>query len=195
MMRWEVGVRPAARMLGAVGEIRAWRQRWLHPASALIVPVVAAEPVLTAWAGHPLMFGGARPHVTVMYPFLPPHRIDSAVRREIVELAARRSSFSFSLTHVDQFPGVYYLAPQPTAPFVELTADIQARWPECQPYGGAFDEVRPHVTIGFGDHPVADLAGLEVQLPIALQATELWLLEQSARGWRTRGRFLLGTRG
>ena len=172
---------------------RAWGQVWLHPASALIVPVVKAEPVLTEWAGHPLTFMGARPHITVMYPFLPPHRIDAAVRQAIANMAAHMSPFSFSLTHVDQFPGVYYLAPQPTAPFVQLTAATQERWPECKPYGGVFDEVRPHVTIGFGDRPVADLAELEVRLPIEMEASELWLLEQSAGRWRTRGRFLLGT--
>ncbi len=187
------GVRPAGRILGAIAGARAWGQRWLYPASALVVPVVKAESVLTEWAGHPLTFMGARPHITIMYPFLPPHRIDSAVRQAIADLAAHMSPFSFSLTHVDQFPGVHYLAPRPTAPFVQLTSATQARWPECQPYGGVFDEVRPHVTIGFGDRPVADLADLEGRLPIAMEATELWLLEQSAGRWRTRERFLLGT--
>lgn len=177
---------------GTAREARAWVGRWLHPASAIIVPTLGAEPVLMEWAGRKLRFGGAPLHVTVMYPFLPIRRLDAAVHEGIADLAASVESFSYSLAQIGEFPGVFYLSPEPKAPFVELTAATQARWPECLPYGGAYDQVRPHVTIGLGDRPPADPAQLAPLLPIRLEATELWLIEQGAPGWRTRARFPLG---
>jgi hypothetical protein len=47
------------------------------------------------------------------------------------------------------------------------------------------------MTICFGEPP-ADPADLKPALPIVTRASELWLLCQTAGGWRTRRRFPLG---
>lgn len=166
----------------------------LRTGTDLIVPVLDAAPAVAAWLGTSKAdFGGVPLHVTVMYPFLPARSIRQADEQWMAELAASIASFEFALTHVDTFPGVYYLAPEPAAPFVAITEAIQRRWPSCQPYGGVYTSVIPHVTIALGDDPPADPADLGRVLPIVTRASELWLIDQTPYGWRPRRRFPFGS--
>jgi hypothetical protein len=48
------------------------------------------------------------------------------------------------------------------------------------------------MTVAVAERLPADPAVLERDLPIRTRADELWLLEQTVRGWRTRRRFPLG---
>lgn len=177
---------------GAVGRAAVWAR----PASALIVPVLDAEPVVAAWLRRDRVdFDGAPLHVTVMFPFLPARSVSAAEEESVAELARGIRPFQFALARLGRFPGVLYLAPEPAAPFVGITEQIQLRWPSCRPYGGAYDSVIPHMTVAFGDAlpgDPGDPGALERVLPITTQADELWLLEQTPRGWRTRRRFPLG---
>jgi hypothetical protein len=179
----------------AAGALTGQVAMWLQPATALIVPVLEAEPAVSAWLGQQkVAFHGAPLHVTVMYPFLPARSVTKADEADVADLADGIEPFAFSLDHVDQFPGVYYLAPVPARRFVEITERIRQRWPACVPYGGQFGSVVPHVAVAFGAAPPADLAALAARLPIASRVDELWLIEQGWRGWRTRRRFPLGGR-
>jgi 2'-5' RNA ligase len=165
----------------------------IWPASVLIVPVPAAEPAVAAWLGRDRVeFDGVPLHVTVMYPFLPARSVSPAVERAVAELARGIAPFPFTLARLGRFPGVHYLAPEPAAPFAAITELVRRAWPGCEPYGGRYDSVVPHVTIALGDAPPADPAGLERGLPISATADELWLLDHSQRGWVTRRRFPLG---
>jgi 2'-5' RNA ligase len=127
-----------------------------------------------------------------MYPFLPARSVRQPEAERLAELTASIAPFDFALTRLDTFPGVYYLAPEPATPFVAITKAIQKRWPSCQPYGGAYLSVVPHMTVSFGDGPPAEPAELERLLPIVTRATELWLLCQTPNGWRNWRRFPLG---
>lgn len=179
-------------MRSALGRARGRAELWLRPSSALIVPVLDAEPAVASWLGQQSVdFDGAPLHVTLMFPFLPAR---SLADREgsIAAFAADSEPFSYSLTRVGGFPGVHYLAPEPADRFVDMTERVMARWPGCRPYGGAFDSIVPHVTVAFGDEPPADLGLLQAKLPITTSATELWLLEQTAQGWQTRARYPFG---
>lgn len=167
----------------------------VRPASALIVPVLDAEPAVAAWLGQSRVdFDGAPLHVTVMYPFLPARSMGAADEEAVAELARDIEPFPFALSRFGGFPGVIYLAPEPAASFVAITELIQRRWPSCLPYNGAYESVIPHVTVAFAEQPPADPAVLAEQLPIKTTAAELWLLRQTVRGWRTRRRFPLGQR-
>lgn len=166
----------------------------LRPGTDLIVPVPDAEPVVGAWLGTPKVhFGGVPLHVTVMYPFLPARSILQAETRCLAELAAGIAPFDFALTHLDTFPGVYYLTPEPAEPFVAITEAIRRRWPSCQPYGGVYDSVIPHMTVAFGNDSPADPDELEPLLPIVTRASELWLLSQAPGGRHTLRRFPFGS--
>jgi hypothetical protein len=179
---------------GAVtGPVTGRVAMWLLPATALIVPTLEAEPAVAAWLGkQKVAFHGAPLHVTVMYPFLPARSVTAADEADVAALAAGVEPFAYSLDRVNQFPGVYYLAPEPAPAFVEITERIRQRWPACVPYGGKFDAVIPHVAVAFGESPPADLTALAARLPIASRADEFWLIEQNWRGWRLRRRFPLG---
>jgi 2'-5' RNA ligase superfamily len=149
----------------------------LRPGTNLIVPVLDADPVVGAWLGIPKAdFGGVSLQVTVMYPFPPARSVQQAGKQRIAGPAAGSAPLDFTITHLDTFPGVHYLAAEPAAPFVAITEAIQRRWPSCRPYGGTYDSVIPHVTVAFGADPPADL---ERTLPIVTRASELWLFGQT----------------
>lgn len=163
-------------------------------ASALIVPVPEADETLAlgqdaAASGEP----SVPAHITVLYPFVPAHRIDAVVERRVAEIAGTFPPFAFRLDRVDRFPDVLYLAPEPAKPFVELTRTFNRYWPEYPPYRGAYVDVVPHLTIRDGEEPVGLADSLSRLVPIPARAGELWLLVEQPDGvWSVRRRFPLG---
>jgi 2'-5' RNA ligase len=163
-------------------------------ASALIVPVPNAEPAVGGWREQldPTAAAGMPAHITLLYPFLAPGRIDPSVEQELEQLFGRFGSFRFALTRVERFEGVLYLAPDPQEPFVELTRAVEARWPDHPPYEGAFDTVVPHLTVVQGKEPPGVEEALKKALPLETEATEVRLMVQGDdRRWSARARFPL----
>ena len=140
---------------------------------------------------------GARPHVTVLFPFLPEAKLTPAVRSALVGIAASAEPFEVRFASVRRFDGVLWLEPEPAAPFRHLTAAVVARWPDWPPYGGLFDTVIPHLTVVESD--IALLDGLEpiiaAALPFTSRATHLetWFQDPAGR-WQPRWRIALGRR-
>lgn len=168
--------------------------RLLRPASILLVPAPEATPALREWRGTDLLPGGVPAHVTVMYPFLPARAIDGGVEAELARITASVRPFAFRLTEVGRFPGVLYLRPVPAEPFADLVGLVTRRWPAYRPYGGRYPEFVPHVTMAQGGAADEDTERLNRMLPITCQASEVLLMTESPRGWRTRSRFpLCGT--
>jgi 2'-5' RNA ligase len=163
-------------------------------ASTLIVPVPAAKPALeVSSALDDAGAGDLPPHITLLYPFLPTRVIDHAAESAVAEIASAFTTFRFSLVRVASFPGVLYLEPRPDGPFLELTEAYRSRWPEFPPYGGAFDEVIPHLTVTTGSQPPGLASRLAGLLPIEATASEVWLVGQERDGrWSTRKRCSLG---
>jgi hypothetical protein len=93
---------------------------------------------------------------------------------------------------IAQFPDVVYLAPEPGEPFLRLTAAMATRWPEAPPYGGAYDEVIPHLTVAHTEDPTTIAAvrrEIEPALPIVCCAKEAWLLTNQEAQWTVEQRF------
>src|SRR4029077_829384 len=90
---------------------------------------------------------GVPAHITIVFPFLPAHRLVPDVRRHLAALAAGQRPFDVRFARVGRFPTVVYLAPEPSAPFTRLTEAVVDRFPDYPPYGGVFEEVIPHLTI------------------------------------------------
>lgn len=89
------------------------------------------------------------------------------------------------------------MAPTPDMPFRQLTTRLANRFPAFQPYGGEFDDVVPHLTIGVGsDAGAMHSAEIDIRsrLPISAYAASVTLLAEQASGrWRRAAVFPLGT--
>lgn len=146
--------------------------------TALLVPVHGLPLEAPATPGLPH-------HVTVVFPFVRARAARRRLRRALQETFGEHPAFDFALTSVGRFPGVVYLAPTPAQPFVALTEAAVRRWPRHRPYGGAFAETVPHLTlVDHGPEPAGLLDRVQPLLPIAARAEEVWLMVQDRRGWR-----------
>jgi hypothetical protein len=164
--------------------------------TALIVPVRAADRLVDRSAHD----AGMPAHITLIYPFLTGRDIDHDTELALASLIHEIPSFDFTMAETGRFPGVMmaetgrfpgviYLAPEPAVPFVELTEALARRWPERPPYGGAYEEIVPQLTVANADTLPAGLAG---RLPVTARADEVWLMVRIAARWVRRGRFPLG---
>ncbi|THD05825.1 2'-5' RNA ligase family protein [Rhodanobacter lindaniclasticus] len=167
--------------------------------SALIVRVPEAE----AWVGSlrdrfdPSAGQGVPAHITVLYPFMPPELLSGQVLGGIRQALLPIAPFDFQLARVGRFPATTYLAPDPVAPFMELTRRLVGHFPGYLPYAGEHEEVVPHLTVAHGN--AAEAAKAEVELcaalagrgPICSTCREVVLLENSRGRWRAMQAFAL----
>lgn len=172
----------------------------MPPDSALVVPVPDAEPVVGRWRESldPSCLWGVPAHITVLYPFVPPHDLDEAVIGGLADVFAHVEGFDFRLQEVRWFGDeVVWIHPEPPQPFVGLTEMVAARWPEYPPYQGAHAQLIPHLTISQdGRSPQAlDCArSVASSLPIATRAEAVWLMTGSPEpsSWKLHTSFALG---
>jgi 2'-5' RNA ligase len=168
--------------------------------TALIVAVPEAEQAvghhrstLDTAAGW-----GVPAHVTVLYPFLPPDRINDDVLTTLTQIFAATPRFDASFADVRWFgDSVVWLAPQPEDAFRQLTAAVWRRFPEVPPYAGAHADVVPHLTIGH-DAPKRLLTqaaeAVVSHLPIRAVVDSVLLIAGAPEpdSWHTVGEFRLG---
>jgi hypothetical protein len=120
--------------------------------TVLVVPVPELEPFVRERTEHyDASFLSADPafvhaHISALGPFLDaPSVADLAL---VGEIAGRTPAFDFRLDRLGEFPdGLVHLIPDPDEPFRELTGQLIAAFPQCPPYGGAFPEPVPHLTL------------------------------------------------
>ena len=168
--------------------------------SALIVPVPEAEALVGAWRERydDSARTGVPAHVTLLYPFLPPEDVTPADLERLSVLFASMPATRYELVAVRRFArGVLYLAPEPDGFLRDLTGRIWALYPHRPPYGGAFPDVIPHVTVAQVEDPaVLDAVEAEMApaLPVGAHATEAWLMLQGEDSrWQAGHRFPLGS--
>jgi 2'-5' RNA ligase len=142
---------------------------------------------------------GVPPHVTLLYPFMAPAALTDDIRRRVAAIVAAEQAFSFTLRQVRRWPGVVWLAPEPDAPFRSLIASLRAEFPDFPPYGGAYAEVVPHVTIVEDERPdwlEAAERALPAMLPVRDVAREAQVIATREDGkWAVVWRLPLGRRG
>jgi 2'-5' RNA ligase len=167
--------------------------------TGIVVPVPEAEALVAPWRleHDPSAANGAPAHVTLLFPFRPADVVEDAIDdlRAVLRSVRRQP---FRLTHIGAFPGVTWLAPEPASLFRDLTQQLVERFPDCQPYDGAFRQVVPHLTVvdhTGREHPPAGtreafIARADAALPIAAELTEVILLvEDDAGRWSTHTSF------
>lgn len=140
---------------------------------------------------------GVPAHVTILYPFIAPADLDPAVRHVLAGVAAEIEPFDVRFGGIGRFPGSVYAAPEPSVPFVSLTEAVAARFPDFPPYGGAFAEIVPHLTVAESTTAPLDAIGHEAgqALPFHHRVSRLEVLVQGPdERWRPRWRLRLGVR-
>lgn len=159
--------------------------------SALLIPVPEAEPAVFRWRQEldSAAADGIPAHITVLYPFVDPSEADDVVEQKLDSVVSQFEAFDYSLDHVRWFDSeVLYLEPHPFYRFTEMTAAVYDAFPQCPPYGGAFSEVIPHLTVG--DNAPRDqlkyaAEDVAARLPIQARVTDLWWMQGTLGSWWT----------
>ena len=152
--------------------------------SAIVIPVREAETIVRSrmLEVQPGLLPRDRSpvaHITLLAPFHPPEAIDDAVVHHLTRFFAEVPPFGFELTEVCEFPdGTTYLAPEPAAAFRRLMQQLHHEFPEFPPYGGAFDDIVPHLTVPLPQDEDTDAlrAQLARSVPIDAHAVEAVLV-------------------
>ena len=163
--------------------------------TAVIVAVLEAEPVVgrhrrdldrsAAW--------GVPPHVTVLYPFLPPSEVNELVLASLSSAVRSVTAFDCAFAASRWFgDDVVWLEPSPSGPFRDLTEAVWRRFPVYPPYGGRYDDVIPHLTVaerelGSIETLKAAESAVRAMLPVRARVNEALLIAGSSRpnSWRT----------
>lgn len=163
--------------------------------SAVVVLVPEAEPAVARHRARldPYAASGVPAHVTVLAPFVPPHAITAAVIEALAAAVASVAAFDCEFAGTRWFGDrVVWLAPRPDGPFRALTAAVSAAFPQFPPYGGAHDDVVPHLTVGIsaaGDDERLRAAEASVlaALPVRARVSRAWLMTGASvpGGWST----------
>ena len=137
---------------------------------------------------------GLPPHVTLLYPFVAETAVDAALLGRLERIASERPPVPFELRDTARFPGVLYVAPEPSDPFSDLIRSLWRAWPKHPPYGGAYATIVPHLTLIEGRPEPPDVERRMADLlPIRAEATEMHLVIPDGGTWQLVRRFPFGT--
>jgi 2'-5' RNA ligase len=139
---------------------------------------------------------GVPPHVTILFPFLPVDALTPSVHAALADLAAKRRRSTAKFDSVERRDQMVWLLPAGRLPFLRLTADLAALWPDHPPYQGVHDELIAHLTLV----EAADIQLFDAAWAVASKsgrfdadATELRVIAEDENGrWHTRWRLPLG---
>jgi 2'-5' RNA ligase len=162
--------------------------------TAVIAAVPAAEFLVSE---HRQQFDvaagwGVPAHVTVLYPFVAPEAISDDVIAILATAVKSVSAFDCHFVRTRWFDqDVLWLDPEPAQPFRQLTAAVWRAFPQHPPYGGAYDDVVPHLTIAeqrLADMPTLLAVERAVQsgLPFVAHIESVLLIDgtQAPNSWR-----------
>ena len=170
--------------------------------TAVIVPVPAAEPLVSRHRRHldAAASWGVPAHVTVLYPFVEPAEVDDDLIATLAAALSAVSAFDCRFARTRWFgQDVLWLDPEPAGPFRALTTSVWDAFPDHAPYGGAHDEVVPHLSIAerrLGSLPAVQGADQAVNtgLPLSTSIDTVLLIAgtQAPNSWRLLHEFRLG---
>jgi 2'-5' RNA ligase len=169
--------------------------------SAIVVELPELDIVLDKYRREldPSPGWGMPAHLTVLYPFVPPTDLNHNILSKLQTIATTVRPFEAEFDDFGWFADrVVWLAPPQSSQFGSLIREMMNAFPECPPYGGAFDKVVPHITIGESNE--VDLLraaedAIRPQLPLKSMVTSLSLMEGStaAGSWHVLKRVPLGS--
>jgi 2'-5' RNA ligase len=168
--------------------------------TAVIVPVPKAEGAVGPLRAEldAAAVRGVPAHVTVLYPFVPPGQVGQETIDALAEAIASVRAFDVTFASTRWFDAdVVWLEPEPAEPFRELTRAVYDRFPGYPPYGGAYEEVVPHLTVG-NYQPVDKLEAaaesVRHKLPVRARVASAVLMQGSDEpgSWHVVAEFPLG---
>ncbi|MBI3504942.1 MAG: 2'-5' RNA ligase family protein [Proteobacteria bacterium] len=172
------------------------------PESALVVLVPAADPLVGPVRDFfdPSASLGVPAHVTLLYPFVEPAKIDAKTVETLAACFRGFAPFDFALTKLHKLPPeTLCLDPEPAAVFRDLTKAIWKLFPDHPPYCGKWPEIVPHLTLGqfaseeeLAAHAETLATEYAASLPLRARAADVALLENTDGRWKTRQLFRLG---
>ena len=148
--------------------------------AALIVGCPAADAVVgdQRWHLDRAARAGVPAHLTVLYPFKAD--LEEEDHQALVKLFGSFPAFTLRGERTGWFDeSVVFIEPVDPTPMIALTEAVRDAFPAYPPYGGRFDEVVAHLTIG-NDQPHEALRAAERvvkdRLPISqvVNHVELW---------------------
>jgi 2'-5' RNA ligase len=173
--------------------------------TAVIVPVPAVDSLVDEHRSHLDMAAswGVPAHVSVLYPFVEPAQVDDDLIATLAAVLGPVTAFDCRFTRTQWFgQDVLCLDPEPAQPFRDLTAAVWETFPHHPPYGGAHDEVIPHLTIAerrLGSLSAVQTAEQAVQtgLPLSTRIEGVLLIAgtQAPNSWRVLHEFRLRAAG
>ena len=164
-------------------------------ATAIVVPVAAAEAALGRWRRAYTGDGaeGMPAHVTLIYPFADESVLDDTMIADLGGVLAAFAPFEARFGAFGRFdadPPVLHLEPARPQPFVDLITAIAGRFPDHPPFGGRHATVIPHLTVAqTRDATVMAAAEADVarHLPLHARIDAVHVMaHRAAGGWRTR---------
>ena len=149
-----------------------------HSAVVLVPPQTLWGPIQAIREAHDAHARRWMPHVTLLYPFLPPDRYAEAEPK--LEAACREiAPFKLELATFRYFAGprTAWLDPSPAAPIVRLQDRLQQEFPSHDDVRRFPNGFQPHLSVGQGP---ADLPG-KLQAawkPIEFEVCEVALIRR-----------------
>jgi 2'-5' RNA ligase len=138
-----------------------------------------------------------------LYPFVDPSAVDEHVLARVAETVIPVHAFDCSFARSRWFgQDVLWLDPDPAQPFRALTAAVSTAFPQHRPYGGAHDDVVPHLTVA--QRRMADLAAVKAaeqavrpDLPVTTRIDRVLLIAgtEAPNSWRVLHKFTLAPTG
>jgi hypothetical protein len=168
--------------------------------TAIVVPVEGAELLLST-AATALDFDrppGMPAHVTLLYPFVDAERLVVGHAYEAQRALSGVQPFECSFSSIGRFddpPVAIYLEPKPVEQFSAMIEALIEAFPKFPPYGGAVEEVVPHLTIvETADRNLWAEAEewVKPQLPVRTSVQGFSIYTQTDTGWVEQFKLPLG---
>jgi 2'-5' RNA ligase len=169
--------------------------------TAIIVQVADVEALVAPYRevlDHTAAWG-VPAHITVLYPFVAPDRLTDDVLDAVCGCVSTMPAFTVTFARVAWFrEDVLWLVPEPAAPFRALTESARRRFPDHPPYGGAYPDVIPHLTVGstpLAEHAALQRAAVDLQaeLPVTARIDRVSVIAgtDAPGSWHTVAEFAL----
>ena len=101
-------------------------------------------------------------HMTMLYPFVPPDKIDTTLPR-LEKLLEDCPPFELTLDRYGRFEGTIFLEPSDPVPVMQLYDYLASEFPEFPVYGGEHGpDLHPHLTLARFDDPAE---ATDIELP------------------------------